>query len=156
MEKMNPIQTAFWRLFNGAARLLLRSPLHRVISGSVMLITFTGRKTGRVISTPVSYIREGQIVTLFTPSAWRKNLEGGALVRLLLGGREYSGWATPCANDPDAARRGLTRFLTLLPREAPFYKVRSGADGLPDAEQVAAAARRFTMIQIKLSSRGAS
>ena len=38
---------------------LLRSPLHGLLSGNTLLITVTGRKTGRPITTPVNYVRDG-------------------------------------------------------------------------------------------------
>ena len=37
---------------------LLRSPLHGIVSRSVMLITFAGRKSGTTYTTPISYLRE--------------------------------------------------------------------------------------------------
>ena len=38
---------------------LLKSSLHGMISKGVMLVTVTGRKSGKVISTPTNYLREG-------------------------------------------------------------------------------------------------
>lgn len=154
MKKKSHLNTIAMNMLNGFMRLLLRSPLHRLASKSVLLITLTGRKSGRTITTPVSYIREGQIVTVFTRAAWRRNLDGGALVRLWIAGREYSGWAVPCDNEIEAVQHGLMRFLTLVPGDARFYGVAIDPQGIPNAEQVHAAARGLTMIQVKLSSRG--
>ncbi|MDE0053611.1 MAG: hypothetical protein OXT64_05055, partial [Gammaproteobacteria bacterium] len=39
-------------VINAGMRLLLRSPLHALASRSLMLITFTGRVTGRTYTTP--------------------------------------------------------------------------------------------------------
>ena len=39
---------------------VLRSPLHRVLSRSTMLVTYQGRKSGRQITLPVNYVREGE------------------------------------------------------------------------------------------------
>ena len=39
--------STFIRVMNKFPALLLRSPLHRLISKSVLLITFTGRKSGK-------------------------------------------------------------------------------------------------------------
>ena len=42
-----------------------------------MLITFTGRKTGKVFTTPVRFIRNGETVRCFTSSGtrwWRNSL----------------------------------------------------------------------------------
>ncbi len=45
--------------FNPIMAGVLRSPLHGLLSQSFMLIRVTGRKSGRMISTPVNYVRDG-------------------------------------------------------------------------------------------------
>ena len=57
------------RMMNKLPLFLLRSPLHGVMSKRVLLVTFTGRKSGKAYTTPVSYMREGDIV-FFTDSPW--------------------------------------------------------------------------------------
>ena len=44
-----------WRkLYNPFVGALLRSPLHGFMSNSTMLLTYTGRKSGKTYTTPVS------------------------------------------------------------------------------------------------------
>src|SRR5262249_17743027 len=43
-------------VINPVIRALLRSPVHGLMSKSLMLITFTGRKSGRRYTTPVRYV----------------------------------------------------------------------------------------------------
>ena len=38
---------------------ILQSPLHALMSGSTILITVIGRKSGALISTPVNYAQQG-------------------------------------------------------------------------------------------------
>ena len=83
--------STFIRVMNKFPALLLRSPLHRLISKSVLLITFTGRKSGKKYTTPITYLRDGDTVLMTTDSPWWKNLRGGALVTLRIRGREYVG-----------------------------------------------------------------
>jgi hypothetical protein len=142
-------------VLNTVMRGVLRSPLHRVVSGRVLILSLTGRRSGRTISTPLSYLREGDTVTLFTSAAWRRNLNGGALVRLWIAGREYSGWAVTCEDDKEAVAAGLTRFLTRVSGDARYYGVTLDANKVPDPAQVSAAAQRVTMIQVRLSTKGA-
>ena len=47
------------KLYNPLVLLLLRSPLRVAMSNSTMLLTFTGRKSGRTYTTPVNYVRDG-------------------------------------------------------------------------------------------------
>src|SRR5271169_1183835 len=74
---------------------LLGSPLHAPVSGRLLLITVTGRKSGREITLPVMYTREGD--TLKIPvmwperKLWWRNLRDGAPVRLRLRGRDIAG-----------------------------------------------------------------
>ncbi|MGB3635445.1 MAG: nitroreductase/quinone reductase family protein [Rubrobacteraceae bacterium] len=65
----------------------LRSPFHRLLSGGVMLLTFTGRKTGKQYTFPVNYAREGDTLTVFSSKSWWKNLRGGGRVAVRLQGR---------------------------------------------------------------------
>jgi deazaflavin-dependent oxidoreductase (nitroreductase family) len=94
-----------WRLFNKLnnpfMKALLRSPLHGVVSRSFMVITFTGRKSGREYSTPVQYALRGNMVYLVTSQGytWWKNLRGGADVCVHVRGRSLRGHAVT-ATDP--------------------------------------------------------
>ena len=54
------LEIAFYRyILNPGMRLLLRSPLHGITSRNVGILHFTGRSSGRALSTPLSYTREG-------------------------------------------------------------------------------------------------
>ena len=53
----------FYRyLLNPAMRGLLRSPMHGLASGNIAILHFKGRKSGRWLKTPLSYMREGTMV----------------------------------------------------------------------------------------------
>jgi deazaflavin-dependent oxidoreductase (nitroreductase family) len=95
---------------------MLRSPLHVFMSG-LLLITVTGRKTGRLISTPVNYVRDGDtlLVTSKVDRTWWKNLRGGAPVTLRLNGKTYRAAAT-VIEDRTAVEQGLLRFFRLTKR----------------------------------------
>jgi hypothetical protein len=63
-------------------RALLRLPFPTPLSARLMLISFTGRKTGKVYHQPVSYVRQGD--TLLTPGGgnWKWNLRDGQPVHI--------------------------------------------------------------------------
>jgi hypothetical protein len=48
------------RMVNPVVRWLLRSPLHRLLSGWLVILAYQGRKTGRWYSLPCMYARDGQ------------------------------------------------------------------------------------------------
>ncbi|MET0913412.1 MAG: nitroreductase/quinone reductase family protein, partial [Acidimicrobiales bacterium] len=58
-------------------RALLRSPLHGLLSDSVMLVTYQGRRSGRAFALPVQYVRDEDafVVTVGAPGAkqWWRN-----------------------------------------------------------------------------------
>lgn len=89
---------ALWnRTGNRLVAVLLRSPLHRLVSGRLALITFTGRVTGRPYTIPVMYERRDGVleIPVMWPERkrWWRNLREEADVRLRLQGRERAGRA---------------------------------------------------------------
>ena len=75
---------------------LLRSSRHGMVSDRYMLLTFTGRKTGRTFTTPITYQRVDDRVFVVTSEnfGWWKNLRGGAEVEVLIRQQTYRGLAT--------------------------------------------------------------
>jgi len=108
---------------NQAMKFILSSPLHGLVSSSVLLITFTGRKSGKTYTTPVSYSQSGDQITIFTHAEWWKNLRSGAPVILRLKGRELQGLAEPIAEDKQAIAAALAAHLRKVPSDARYYRV---------------------------------
>jgi deazaflavin-dependent oxidoreductase (nitroreductase family) len=131
-------------------KLVLRSPLHGAVSKSVLLITFTGRKSGKTYTTPVSYSQHDGQVYVFTHAAWWKNLRSGAPVTLRIRGRELHGLAAPVAEDKGAIAAGLMAHLRKVPSDARYYGVTFDDQGNPRAEEVAQAVQTVVMIPIQL------
>jgi hypothetical protein len=50
--------------------LLRRSPLHGLAGGRIVLLTVTGRPSGRSFMVPVSYVRHGGVFFCFTSGRW--------------------------------------------------------------------------------------
>jgi hypothetical protein len=99
-------------IVNRVVAWLLRSPLHRVLSGGVPLVTVTGRRSGRRYTTPAQYARHRDALYLAsrTERRWWRNLRGGAPVQLRLRGRDVRGRGEviePGSADAVAARELL-------------------------------------------------
>ena len=133
-----------------AMKFILRSPVHGVVSKSVLLITFTGRKSGKTYTTPVSYSQTGQQVTIFTHAGWWKNLRSGAPVSLRIRGRELQGQAQPVAEDKQAVAAGLVEHLRKVPSDARYYGVTFDEHKNPRAAEAEQAAQTVVMIRIRL------
>ena len=86
-------------LFNAPVTALANSRLFgRMLGNSVAVITYTGRRSGRTISTPVSYRRKGDDLEIAAnmPDAkswWRNFTGGGAPITVQLNGIEHAGHA---------------------------------------------------------------
>jgi len=80
---------ALFRAANPVIRPLLASPLHRVLSKRLMLLTYTGRKSGRRITIPIGYFEWEPNVVLAASShfGWIPNLRTGPTVQLRIRGR---------------------------------------------------------------------
>lgn len=99
------------RTVNRAMKAILRSPVHRLASGRVALITYTGRRSGREYTIPCFYRDKGDEVTIAVGwperKIWWRNLTGdGGPVRLLVRGEEVRGHAIATR---DAGRDALVR-----------------------------------------------
>jgi len=81
---------AFFTRLNPLMRVLLRSPLHWVLSSQLGLVTVEGRKSGRRYTFPVGYQRDGSRVVILVSKAarkswWRNYREPGPMELLLRG-----------------------------------------------------------------------
>ena len=135
---------------NSAMKFVLRSPMHGMVSKTVLLITFTGRKSGKIYTTPVDYSQDGDQVTIFTHANWWKNLGNGAPVTLRIRGRELQGLPEPVAEDKHAVAAGLTEHLRKVPSDARYYGVTFDDHQNPRAEEVEKAAQTVVMLRIQL------
>jgi len=104
---------------NQAIAWLLRSPLHPLLSPGLMLITVTGRRTGRRYTIPVGYQRHGDSIRVLVSKArrkqWWRNYHEPAEVELRLRGAALRGVARVVPSDSREFREALTETLRRLP-----------------------------------------
>ena len=62
---------------NPFVRLALRSPLHRIMDDSVLMLHVVGRSTGRRYDIPVGFTDLGDRLIVVSQHRWRRNLRGG-------------------------------------------------------------------------------
>ena len=134
---------------NKTMKFILRSHMHGLVSKTVLLITFTGRKSGKTYTTPVDYSQDGDQVYVFTHSSWWKNLRSGAPVTLRIRGRDLQGFPEP-VEEKTAVAAGLSEHLRKVPGDAKYYGVTFDDQGNPRAEEVERAAQTSVMIRVRL------
>lgn len=137
--------------FNGMAVRLLRSPFHRLLSKNTLVLTFTGRKSGRSITTPISYARCGDTLLCVTPSAWAKNLMVQPHVAVVLRGKHVEGQATVTPPGSPANMALLQDFFQRVPRDMQFYNVHRMADGTLNRSDIERVAAKIYVMQIQLA-----
>ncbi len=112
------------KIGNAFVGAVLRSPFHRVLSGSVDLVRYTGRRSGKQITTPTQYARLGDDVVIMvgrpeTKTWWRNFLADGDL-DVLVRGRwlPMRARAVEGRNDLDAIAPLVDAYLKRYPRAA--------------------------------------
>jgi hypothetical protein len=140
----------FW--LNPTMKFLLNSPLHNLISDKILLISFTGRKSGNHYTTPVSYLKEDDTVKIFTHSKWWKNFdENGTPVELKLQGKSFEGKAHPVVDDKEVVAMNLAKHLKNNHIDAKFYGVEYDDDGNPNMDDVRRGAEDTVLVEVKLT-----
>lgn len=139
---------------NPLIKALLLSPLHPVLSKDLMLITFTGRKSHRKITIPVSYYREGEVTTLFTREIWWKNLQGSAEVTLRVRGRDLQGIAETFMVTEDVVE-GVAAYIGKKGLQN-VWKIRVALDmhHQPGRDELVAAVRGLVMVRVRRTQGG--
>lgn len=137
-------------LANRVPAMVLSSPLHRLLSGKRLVLSFTGRRSGTRYATPVNYLRRNRDLLITTDSGWWRNLDGGARVELRLRGQRVQATAE-AVGDPLQIADALTALVLDHPPYGRWAHVRVGADGRPDAGDVhAEVARGRVLIRVHL------
>ncbi|MRR29754.1 DUF385 domain-containing protein [bacterium] len=130
---------------------VLRSPIHGVLSNGMLLITVTGRKTGRKFTFPVGYYQEGGYLWVITSRdrTWWRNLQGGAEVSLLLKRKPVSAFAET-ELDGKAVEARIPVYLSHVPQAAKPMGIRM-ENGKANPEDVARTAKDRLFVRIKVA-----
>jgi deazaflavin-dependent oxidoreductase (nitroreductase family) len=130
------------RAANRLVRLLLRLGL---MPGPTYLLTVPGRRTGRLLSTPVTLVKEGDTRWLVAPYgdvAWVRNARAAGQITLSRGTRSET---LPIRElSPTEAAPVLQRYITRVPITRPYF------DAKPDSPLAAfiAEAPRHPVFQL--------
>jgi hypothetical protein len=129
------------RLRDGFLIAMLRSPLGRRIHG-MTVITFTARRSGRTLRTPVECVFEpGRLFVLVRqPDAkqWWRNVMANPDVLVEVDGHDVAGRATVHTGDDASAERDLWVYLSHRPRVARMLGVASATAESPALAGLAA------------------
>jgi deazaflavin-dependent oxidoreductase (nitroreductase family) len=137
---------------NPLIKLLVRTPLHKLVDDGVVLITYTGRKSGKTVTVPVNYLlvdRDLHIISLRSRNWWR-NIKGGASVEVRLKGKRRSGWAV-LVEKPQLVAKELDLFCWRNPEYARHLGLEKIEPGNQNQIGLLKAARERVAVKITLS-----
>jgi hypothetical protein len=137
---------------NAMMTLFLKTPLLQTAIGKQLaLLSFSGRRSGRRYTIPISYGKRGSSILILTEKSrsWWRNFEDEPAVELRLAGKTVKGKAEAhVATDADL--KEVLDFLTSQPRAAKAYGVVPLPDGSLDPDSVRAFLPRNVLIHVDL------
>ncbi len=139
------------RIVNPTLKFALRTPLGGLI-GDFMLVSFTGRKTGRRYATPVSAHRLDGALYVLLEAQWKHNFRGGADAQVSYRGRTTT-MRGELIDEPAAVAALAERIATSYgPKKAQRQMgLTFAGDRLPTIAQWESAARDVKLAAIRLS-----
>jgi deazaflavin-dependent oxidoreductase (nitroreductase family) len=147
------------KITNPIVRLILLSPLYRLLSSSLLLISYRGRKSGKEYTLPVQYAQaESQIYILPgmpEQKTWWRNLKGGAQVQVTLSGKTVAGRGKLLEPESELETivKGFNLYLQRFPALAKSFQVGSDTTGQFNDDDLHAACAGLVMIQVELGQK---
>ena len=132
---------------NDFVAVALRSPLHAIM-GDTMLITITGRKTGRKITLPVNYYSDGEALWILSSRdrTWWRNLLAGGEVGVRLRGHDMKGFGEVVLDEKAVAAR-IVQYVLHIPVSARSIGLRI-ENGKPNPDDLARLSRERLFVKI--------
>ncbi|MBW8485853.1 hypothetical protein [Actinomadura parmotrematis] len=145
---------AVMKIVNPLMRRSLRRGRGKPAQG-LMLLRFTGRRSGRAFELPVARQPLPEGLYVFTSSPWRANLRGGADVEAVLDGRAVPMRAELIEDPAEVADLYRRRFAEVGVKGAGRLGVKLNVDREPTPEELADAARTSGLSAVRLTERPA-
>ncbi|HEX2907459.1 MAG TPA: nitroreductase/quinone reductase family protein [Phototrophicaceae bacterium] len=138
---------------NSIMKVWLRLPLlHRLVSRQLLLLMFTGRKSGKSYTIPVGYLRQGQTIIILTKRfrTWWRNFQDSLPVTVRVEGQDHRAQAQ-ALTDTTVTIPIITEVMIQHPGDADFFGVRLPAPGQPDQDDIRRIAPEVIVLQIQLA-----
>jgi hypothetical protein len=117
----------------------------------MMLMTYTGRKSGKTYTVPMSYLEnEPALYTISSRNrVWWRNLRGGRDVTLRLRGKDIPA-RSESIEDEDLVFANLVSYFKTAPQLARYMGIRLDAQGNPNLEDVKSLAQEKVIVKTQL------
>ena len=129
---------------------ILKSPLHGLLSRGTMLLTFSGRKSGKVYTIPINYVCSGEhfLSTSQRDRTWWRNVGMGEVVSLVVKGKNVSA-ASYLVQTQAEVKAGLEEVLAKNPRYARYFKIRQFSDGAYDQDDLQRVSAEIILVRFE-------
>lgn len=147
------IPEPIFAFINIVVRVLLKSPLHFLMSSSVLLVSYVGRNSGAAYSTPVRYMHSGGRIRCLTTDhvQWWRNVQANPVVSLLVQGTSSRYNAVVLERDSTSTQKLLTEFLAVYPQDAAYQDIRLNSDGSLNGDDLAKASHTAIVVEFELA-----
>jgi hypothetical protein len=136
---------------------ILDSPMHGVLSREILLLGWTGNKTGARYTLPISYTELGEHLYLCTRpegSSWWRNVRSARAVDVVLKRRKLAVLATVLDPASPEALDGLRAFLSRNPGTGRLlYGVDTDAAGKPRDSDLEREVHRSIVVRLRMLDR---
>lgn len=138
--------------YNPIIEMLLKSPFHGFVSKTMMLIAFTGRKSGHVYTIPVNYFQmeDDHVAYIGSVSSkertWWRNLRGGTVTTVYIKGKSYQA-TSEVFEDNETVCDYLSCMFTTHKNIAKYYEICIDAEGKPDISQIRRLAEKSAFVR---------
>jgi hypothetical protein len=133
---------ALHRVGNPLVTAVLGSRFHRLLSGTLAVLTVTGRRTGRDYHLPIQYALDGNTIYVvpggFEHKTWWRNLIEPARVQLRLQGRDVNGMGQAFLGkqDPQIVVAALRVYFTKFATSTRVRGIELEGQGQPESQQL--------------------
>jgi len=143
----------FHRVTNPFVRFILDSPLHWMLSGRLILITYTGKKSGKKHSLPVQYAESHDelivVAGYHEHKKWWRNLLRQSTVNVCYRGKWFEASAKAFDGDVEVIAPLLPDYLRRFPASARIRGLTFDSSGnVEDPGKLAEEAKKVVMVKI--------
>ncbi len=142
------------KLVNPVLKAVLRSRWHRLLSGAFTLITYKGRRSGKLYTNPICYFEwDTDELLAYSTNRWWINVRDGQPVTLLVKGQELEAIPT-VIHDPEAVVNTLAEFIKRLGvKKTKMLLLSLPSDRQPTHEELRVSTQGRTFVTFKIVRR---
>jgi deazaflavin-dependent oxidoreductase (nitroreductase family) len=145
----------FHRVTNPFVRFVLNSPLHPILSGRLLLIRYTGKKSGKKHSLPVQYAKSYDELIVVAGYAqhkkWWRNLMQESAINICYRGKWYEASAKAFDGDVGVIAPLFPDYLRRFPASARIRGLTLDSRGnVEDQGKLGEEAKKVVMVRIRM------